>query len=68
MNDYKVIDDMNDASFELVNQDSVRVTFPEDFRGQYVVMGFVYTNCPDICPLITQNLIKIQKDLKAVVV
>ena len=63
INDYKVIDDMNDASFELVNQDSVRVTFPEDFRGQYVVMGFVYTNCPDICPLITQNLIKIQKDL-----
>ena len=63
MNDYKVIDDMNDASFELVNQDSVRVIFPEDFRGQYVVMGFLYTNCPDICPLITQNLIKIQKDL-----
>ena len=63
INDYKVIDDMNDASFELVNQDSVRVMFPEDFRGQYVVMGFVYTNCPDICPLITQNLIKIQKDL-----
>ena len=63
INDYKVIDDMNDASFELVNQDSVSVTFPEDFRGQYVAMGFVYTNCPDICPLITQNLIKIQKDL-----
>ena len=63
MNDYKIIDDMNDASFELVNQDSVKVSFPEDFRGQYVVMGFVYTNCPDICPLITQNLIKIQKDL-----
>ena len=63
MNDYKIIDDMNDASFELVNQDSVNVNFPIDFRGQYVVMGFVYTNCPDICPLITQNLIKIQKDL-----
>tara|TARA_Y200000002_G_scaffold166108_1_gene137022 strand:+ start:5532 stop:6149 length:618 start_codon:yes stop_codon:yes gene_type:complete len=63
MNDYKVIDDMNDASFELINQDSVRVIFPEDFLGEYVVMGFVYTNCPDICPLITQNLIKIQKDM-----
>ena len=63
MNDYKIIDDMNDASFELVNQDSMNVNFPIDFRGQYVVMGFVYTNCPDICPLITQNLIKIQKDL-----
>ena len=63
INDYKVIDDMNDASFELINQDSIRVQFPEDFHGQYVVLGFVYTNYPDICPLITQNLIKIQKEL-----
>ncbi len=63
MDDYKVIEDMNDTSFELLNQDSIKVRFPEDFRGQYVVLGFVYTNCPDICPLITQNLIKIQKDL-----
>ena len=63
MDDYKIIDDMNDASFELINQDSIRIQFPEDFHGQYVVLGFVYTNCPDICPLITQNLIKIQKEL-----
>ena len=63
VNDYKVIDNMNDTSFELVNQDSIRVQFPEDFHGQYVVLGFIYTNCPDICPLITQNLIKIQKEL-----
>ena len=46
-----------------INQDSIMIELSEDFRGQYVVMGFVYTNCPDICPLITQNLIKIQKDL-----
>ncbi len=61
--DPKVIDDLSDASFELLNQDSVSVTFPDDFRGRYVVMGFIYTNCPDICPLITQNLIKIQREL-----
>lgn len=59
----KVIDDLNDASFEVLTQDSVSVTFPDDFKGQYVVLGFIYTNCPDICPLITQNLIKIQRDL-----
>ncbi|MBO6535523.1 MAG: SCO family protein [Balneolaceae bacterium] len=59
----QVIDDLNDASFELVNQDSVSVTFPDDFKGKYVVMGFVYTNCPDICPLITQNMIKIKEEL-----
>ncbi len=59
----KVIDDLSDTSFQLLNQDSVAVTFPDDYQGKYVVMGFVYTNCPDICPLITQNLIKIQREL-----
>lgn len=58
-----VIDDLGDASFSLLNQDSVSVTFPDDFEGQYVVMGFIYTHCPDICPLITQNMIEIQEGL-----
>lgn len=58
-----VIEDMGDASFQLVDADSNRVTFPDDFEGQYVVMGFIYTNCPDICSLITQNLAKIQEEL-----
>ncbi|MEX0845388.1 MAG: SCO family protein [Balneolaceae bacterium] len=58
-----VIDDLSDASFQLLNQDSVEVFFPDDFQGQYVVMGFIYTNCPDICSLITQNLVKTQKDM-----
>jgi protein SCO1/2 len=25
-------------------------------RGRYVLVTFVYTRCPDVCPLITQNL------------
>ena len=58
-----IIDDLNDASFELLTQDSVAVTFPDDYKGKYVVMGFIYTNCPDICPLITQNLMEIQEGL-----
>lgn len=59
----EVIDDLSDTSFQLLNQDSVAVTFPDDYQGKYVVMGFIYTNCPDICPLITQNLVKIQREL-----
>ena len=59
----EIIDDLSGTSFELLNQDSVAVTFPDDFKDKFVVMGFIYTNCPDICPLITQNLIKIQRDL-----
>lgn len=59
----KVIDDLGDRSFQLVDQDSVAVTFPDDYQGRFVVLGFIYTNCPDVCPLITQNMIKIQKEL-----
>lgn len=58
-----IIQDLGDTSFQLLNQDSAAVTFPDDFEGDYVVMGFIYTNCPDICSLITQNLVKIQKDM-----
>lgn len=59
----KIIDNLGDQSFNLINQDSVTVTFPDDYKGRFIVMGFIYTNCPDICPLITQNLIRVQKDL-----
>ena len=60
-----IIDDLNDASFELLTQENSTIVFPDDFKGKYVVMGFIYTNCPDICPLVTQNMIKIQKELGA---
>lgn len=61
----KVIDDLNDRSFEFVNQNGENITFPDDYKGKYLIMGFIYTNCPDICPLVTQNLIKVQKGLNS---
>ncbi len=27
-----------------------------DFRGSWVAVAFLYTHCPDVCPLIAQNL------------
>ncbi len=27
-----------------------------DLRGKAVVLSFIYTNCPDVCPLLTENL------------
>ena len=52
------------TSFQLVNQDSSKVIFPNDFKGDITVMSFMYTNCPDICPLTTNNLRMLQEQLK----
>jgi protein SCO1 len=51
-------------SFKLINQDSSKVTFPDDFSNKVIVMGFIYTNCPDVCPLTVHNMQLIQEKLK----
>lgn len=53
------LDDYSDDSFSLINQDGESVTFPDDFEGSPLVVGFIYTNCPDICSFITANVRKI---------
>jgi protein SCO1 len=52
------LDDYTDVTFNLVDQNGQDVVFPDDFQGQPMVLGFVYTNCPDICSFITANLYK----------
>jgi protein SCO1/2 len=34
-------------------------------RGRYVLVTFIYTHCPDVCPLITQNLNAALRNLPA---
>lgn len=52
----EAIDDFSDISFELTNQNGETVLFPDDFEGAPLVLGFIYTNCPDICSFITANV------------
>jgi protein SCO1 len=40
---------------ELRNYLGERVNI-DDYKGRAVLVTFLYTNCPDICPLITSNL------------
>lgn len=46
---------------ELVNQQGETVHFPGSFRGGTVLIGFIYTHCPDICPLTTLNMKEVQQ-------
>lgn len=60
----KVINDLSEASFNLINQDSAGVTFPQDFKGSYVVAAFIYTHCPDVCRITTANMSNISRQLQ----
>ena len=35
----------------------------DDFAGKVVVLTFLYTNCPDICPIITETLRRAHEQL-----
>lgn len=56
-------DEKINSSFILINQDSSKVTFPDDLSNKVIVMGFIYTNCPDVCPLTVHNMQLIQERL-----
>jgi protein SCO1/2 len=56
--------DLTKKSYELINQDSIKVSFPEVIKGNITVMGFIYTHCPDICPMTTHNMYLTEKKLK----
>ena len=46
-------------SFALVSQDGAPVTLAA-LRGKIVAVSFIYTACPDICPLLTQKMVQVQ--------
>ncbi|MGF1671250.1 MAG: SCO family protein [Balneolaceae bacterium] len=58
-----VKDNISGESYNLINQNGEQVTFPDDFKGKYIILGYVYTKCPDICPMITYNMRDVQREL-----
>jgi len=49
-------------TFTLRDQ-SGRLTGPQNLRGHWFVVAFLYTHCPDVCPLIAENLGLAQQNL-----
>ena len=58
-----VHEDLSADRFQLVNQDSSHVTFPQDYAGDILVVGAVYTQCPDVCPRITGKMDEVRRRL-----
>ena len=57
------LDDYSDVSYELTDQNGETVIFPDDYQGSPLVIGFIYTNCPDICSFITANVGKVYEEM-----
>jgi protein SCO1/2 len=61
----EVLDDLSDASYSLTAHDSSAVAFPADYSGDILVVGYVYTMCPDICPMTTANMKRVYDRLQS---
>lgn len=46
--------------FQFYNQDSILVS-NQDLLGKVYVVDFFFTSCPTICPIMTQNLVELQR-------
>jgi len=58
-----VVHDLSNKDYTLINTNSSVVHFPRDFKEKTVVLGFIYTHCPDICPMTTHNINLVKKEL-----
>lgn len=61
---FEVIDDLSNTKFSLVDQTNNTREFPKLTKGKLTVVGYIFTNCPDICPLTTNNMRMIQEKVR----
>ncbi|SEB73221.1 protein SCO1/2 [Maribacter dokdonensis] len=50
------------ADFSLTNQNGETIT-QEDYKGKIYIADFFFTTCPTICPIMTKNMVDLQKAL-----
>lgn len=51
------------ADFSLTNQNGETIT-QENYAGKIYVADFFFTTCPTICPIMTENMVTIQKAIQ----
>lgn len=50
-------------AFTLTNQNGKQVS-SDELKGKLLFVGFIYTSCPDICPMLTSQMKGLQDDLR----
>jgi protein SCO1/2 len=48
--------------FALTSQDGAEVTLAS-LRGKVVAVAFIYASCPDVCPMLTDKMARVQDEL-----
>ncbi|MFH0735228.1 MAG: SCO family protein [bacterium] len=59
-----VEDNISKERYSLINQDSTDVNYPQIYKGKILVVSYIFTNCPDICPITTNNMRLVQQRIK----
>ena len=49
------------SDFNLINQNGTIIT-SKDYENKIYVVDFFFTSCPSICPIMTNNMLKIQDE------
>lgn len=49
--------------FSLMERDGRRITL-SDLKGKVSIVNFIYTNCPDTCPIQSAQMKQLQEDFK----
>lgn len=63
-NNFPLKQNISGNHYKLLNQDSSEVNFPDIAKNKIMVIGFIYTHCPDICPMTTHNMHIVQEKLQ----
>jgi len=49
------------SDFNLINQNGIIIT-SKDYENKIYIVDFFFTSCPSICPIMTNNMLKIQDE------
>lgn len=60
---YEITEAETIPDFTLINQDGDTVR-GRDFKGQIYIVDFFFTRCPDICPVMSNEISRVQEEMK----